>query len=89
MLSPLLDDNLSLFQGVEDLSVEQLIAWFCCDISAVRQASGADLPCAIDTSIWRSSVTICSALNLFFGMASSFPSYSLTTLGPKKPGQVT
>jgi hypothetical protein len=26
--------------------------------------------------------------NLFFGMASSFPSYSLTTLGPKKPGQV-
>jgi hypothetical protein len=26
MLSPLLDDNLSLFQAVEDLSVEQLIA---------------------------------------------------------------
>jgi hypothetical protein len=32
------------------------------------------LPCAIDTSIWRSSVTICSALNLFFGMTGSFPS---------------
>jgi hypothetical protein len=47
------------------------------------------LPCAIDTSIWRSTVTICSALNLFFGMTSSFPSYSLTTLGLKKPGQVT
>jgi hypothetical protein len=29
---------------------------------------GAALPCAINTSIWRSSVTICSALNLFFGM---------------------
>jgi hypothetical protein len=28
----------------------------------------------IDTSIWRSTVTICSALNLFFGMTSSFPS---------------
>jgi len=25
MLSPLLDDNLSLFQAIEDLSVEQLI----------------------------------------------------------------
>ena len=25
----------------------------------------------------------------FFGMTSSFPSYSLTTLGLKKPGQVT
>src|ERR1019366_7357013 len=62
---------------------------FCCDISAARQASGADLPCAIDTSIWRSNVTICSALNLFFGMTSSFPSYSLTTLGLKKPGQVS
>jgi hypothetical protein len=35
------------------------------------------------------NVTICSALNLFFGMTSSFPSYSLTTLGLKKPGQVT
>jgi GTP cyclohydrolase I len=33
-------------------------------------------------------VTICSAPNLFFGMTSSFPSYSLTTLGLKKPGQV-
>jgi hypothetical protein len=74
VLSPLLDDNLSFLQAAEDLSIEQFIAEFCCDISAARQASGADLPCAIDTSIWRSSVTICSALNLFFGMTSSFPS---------------
>jgi hypothetical protein len=36
---------------------------------APRQAIGAALPCAIDTSIWRSIVTICSALNLFFGMS--------------------
>ena len=41
---------------------------------ASRQATGVAFPCAIDTSIWRSSVTICSALNLLFGMASSFPS---------------
>jgi hypothetical protein len=46
------------------------------------------LPCAIDTLIWRSSVTIYSALNFFFGMAGSFPSYSLTAVGSKKPGQV-
>jgi hypothetical protein len=86
----LLDDNLSFFQAVEDLSIEELIAELCCDISAVRQASGADLPCAIDTSIWRSSVTICSALNLFFGMTQApFQAYSLTKLGLKKPGQVT
>jgi hypothetical protein len=65
VFAPSLDDNLSFFRAVEDLSVEQLIAEFCCDISAARQASGVDLPCAIDTSIWRSSVTICSALNLF------------------------
>src|SRR5665213_1264222 len=39
-----------------------------------RQATGVGLPCAIDTSIWRSSVTICSAPNLFFGMTGSFPS---------------
>ena len=55
---------------------------------ASRQATGADLPCAIDTSIWRSSVTICSAPNRFFDMTSSFPSYSLTTFGLKEPGLV-
>jgi FtsP/CotA-like multicopper oxidase with cupredoxin domain len=78
VLSPLLDDNLSFFQAVEDFAVEQLVAQFCCDISAARQASGVDLPCAIDTSIWRSSVTICSALNLFFGMTNApFQAHSL------------
>jgi hypothetical protein len=39
-----------------------------CDIPASRHASGADLGCAINASIWRSNVTICSALNHFFGM---------------------
>src|SRR6202142_318564 len=54
-----------------------------------RQASGADLPCTINTSIWRSSVTICSALNLFFGMTQApFQAHFLTSLGLKKPGQV-
>src|ERR1039457_437536 len=57
---------------------------------ASRQATGVGFPCAIDTSIWRSSVTICSALNLFFGMTQApFQAHSLTTLGSKKPGQVT
>ncbi|HZL38931.1 MAG TPA: hypothetical protein VFC45_01470 [Pseudolabrys sp.] len=73
-LAPLLDDDQGFLQAVEDLSIEQLIAQLCCDISAVRQASGADLPRAIDPSIWRSTIAICSALNLFFGMTSSFPS---------------
>ena len=89
VLPPFLDDDLCFLQAVEDFAVQQLIAQFCCDIPASRQATGVGLPCAIDTSIWRSSVTICSALNLFFGMTSSFPSYSLTTLGLKKPGQVS
>lgn len=41
-----------------------------CDACPVSgAATGVGLPSAIDTSIWRSSVTICSALNLFFGMA--------------------
>jgi hypothetical protein len=71
VLPPLLDHDLCFFQAVEDFAVQQFIAEFCCDISAARQASGAGLPCAIDTSIWRSSVTICSALNLFFGLPSS------------------
>src|SRR5450755_2571879 len=57
---------------------------------ASRQATGVGFPYAIDTSIWRSSVTICSALNLFFGMTQApFQAHSLTTLGLKKPGQVT
>src|SRR5450830_1640037 len=57
---------------------------------ASRQATGVGFPCAIDTSIWRSSVTICSALNLFFGMTQApFQAHCLTTLGSKKPGQVS
>jgi hypothetical protein len=35
---------------------------------AHAQATGIGVLCAIETSIWRSSVTICSAPNLFFGM---------------------
>jgi hypothetical protein len=44
MLSPLLDDNLSLFQAVEDLSVKQFVPELCCDIPASRQATGVGLP---------------------------------------------
>jgi hypothetical protein len=71
VLSPSLDNNLGLIQTVEDFSILQLIAELCCDISASRQATGVAFPCAIETSIWRSSVTICSALNLFFGMTQA------------------
>src|SRR5450631_175956 len=74
VLPPFLDDDLCFLQAVEDFAVQQLIAQFCCDIPASRQATGVGLPCAIDTSIWRSSVTICSAPNLFFGITGSFPS---------------
>jgi hypothetical protein len=89
VLSPLLDDDLSFFHTVEDLSVEQFVPELCCDMPASRQATGVGFPCAIDTSIWRSSVTICSALNLFFGMTQApFQAHFLTTLGSKKPGQV-
>src|SRR5450755_711304 len=74
VLPPFLDDDLRFLQAIEDFAVQQLIAKFCCDIPASRQATGVGLPCAIDTSIWRSSITICSAPNLFFGMTGSFPS---------------
>ena len=44
---------------------------------------------ASGTSIWRGRVTICSALNLFFGMTQApFQAHFLTSLGSKKPGQV-
>src|ERR1035438_1642802 len=32
VLPPFLDDDLSFFQAVEDFSIEQLIAQFCCDM---------------------------------------------------------
>src|ERR1700690_1508885 len=41
MLSPFLDDNLSLFQAVEDLSVEQLVAYFTVEGFAVAVLPGA------------------------------------------------
>jgi hypothetical protein len=57
---------------------------------ASRQATGVGFPYASNTSIWRSSVTICSALNLFFGMTQAlFQAHFLTTLGLKIPGQVS
>jgi hypothetical protein len=38
----------------------------------------------------RLSITICSALNRFFGISKLLcQAHSLTTLGPRKPGQVT
>jgi hypothetical protein len=51
VFAPLLDDNLRFLQAVEDFAVQQLIAEFCSDMPASRQATGVGFPCAIDTSI--------------------------------------
>ena len=53
MLPPLLDDDLRRLQAVKDFAVPATHRVICSDIPASRQASGADLPRAIDTSIWR------------------------------------
>jgi hypothetical protein len=71
VLSPLLDDDLCFSQAIEDFTIKQFIAKLCCDIPASGQAVTADLSCAINTSIWRSSVIICSELNLLFGMTQA------------------
>ena len=87
--APLSDDGLGLLQAVEDLSVQQLVTQLC-DIPASRHAIGADLPCDIKTSIWRSKITICSALKRFFGITRFLSkSVSLKPLGTKRPGQVS
>jgi hypothetical protein len=88
--APLSDDALGLLQAVEDLSVQQLVTQLCYDIPASRHAIGADLPCDIKTSIWRSKITICSALKRFFGITSFLSKpVSIKPLGKKRPGQVT
>jgi hypothetical protein len=90
VLSPLLDDNLRFLQAVEDFAVQQLIALFFSDMPASRQATGVGFPCAINTSIWRSSVTICPALNLFFRLTRApLHAHFFHKLWPKKPGQVS
>jgi hypothetical protein len=88
MMTPLPDDDLRCSQAVENFAIQQLVTQLCCEIPASRHATGVDLPCASDTSIWRSNITTCSAPNLFFGMISSFKSHSLIPLSSKKPEQV-
>lgn len=39
LAAPLLDDDGGFLQAVEDLSAEQFIAQFCCDIPASRHAT--------------------------------------------------
>jgi hypothetical protein len=88
--SPLPNDGFSLLQAVEDFSIQKLVTQLCCDIPASRHAIGADLPCDIKTSIWRSKITICSALKRFFGITRFLSkSVSLKPLGTKRPGQVS
>jgi hypothetical protein len=50
VVAPLLDDDLSFSEAVEDFAVEQLVAQLS-DIPASRQASGVDLPWPIANSI--------------------------------------
>ena len=84
VLAPLADDDLGFFQAIEDFAVEQFIPQLC------RHAICVDSPWPIATSIWRRNVTICSALNLFFGM-TSFLSKSVSNkpLGTKRASQVS
>jgi hypothetical protein len=42
--APAFDDDLRLFQRVEDFSVEQPVSQFCSDIAASRQTAGAAFP---------------------------------------------
>jgi len=44
VFSPLLDDDLGFLQAVEDLTVQELVAQFCSEIPASRQAIGVGLP---------------------------------------------
>lgn len=42
----------------------------------------------INTTIWRSGTTVCTASNLFFGITKApLPAQFVTKLGQKKPGQ--
>jgi hypothetical protein len=52
-------------------------------IPASRQAAGVAFLCVIDTPIWRSSVTIYSALNLVFGITQA-PFLGKDLVTPKK-----
>jgi hypothetical protein len=88
--APLANDGLGLLQAVEDFAVQKLVTQLCCDIPASRHAIGVDLPCDIKTSIWRSKITICSALKRFFGITRFLSkSVSLKPPGTKRPGQVS
>ncbi|MEO5951260.1 MAG: hypothetical protein ABIQ44_02220 [Chloroflexia bacterium] len=89
MHAPLLDDDLGLLEAVEDLAVEEFVAKFCSEIPVSRQASWADFPWPIVTSICRSSVTIYSELNLFFGMTKLLSkTVSNIPLGTKRARQL-
>jgi hypothetical protein len=89
VLAPLLDDDLGFPETVKDLAIEQFVPKFCSEIPASRQAGWADFPWPIVTSICRSSVMICSELNLFFGMTKLLSKTgSNIPLGTKRDGQV-
>ena len=51
MIAPLLDGDLRFLQAEEDLLVQTLVTKLCCDMPASRHATGAALPCDINTSM--------------------------------------
>ena len=68
--SPAFDDDLSLLQGVKDLSIQQLISEPTSVTPIERTASATGVPWAVSTSTWRSLAIISSGLCLFLDMGS-------------------
>jgi hypothetical protein len=90
VLAPLADDDLGFFQAIEDFAVEQFVPQLCSEMPASRHAICLDFPRPIATSIWRSNVAICAALNRFFGMTIFLSkSASNKPLGTKRASQVS
>jgi hypothetical protein len=67
--APAFDDDLRLFQRVEDFTVEQLVSQATSLTPIWRIASAMPWPCETRTSTCRSFVTISSGLCLFLGIS--------------------
>src|SRR5450830_840586 len=67
--APAFDDDLRLFQRVEDFAVEQFVTQATSLTPIWRIASAMPWPCETRTSTCRSFVTISSGLCLFLGIS--------------------
>jgi len=81
--APLLDQNLSLLETVEDLAVQELVPELCSDIPMRRQISPTVFPCASSTSASRRRWMICSNENRFLDIclppSSQDPNFQFLT----------